>query len=248
MGDGIEIDLGKGFPYHEDTFDRIRHLSELILRVSKRVDVPPVAVAGSIADEFNALRTENWTLRRCLDWIIDETIPGLRESVFDWSVRHGHHSKFLNATRHDIGAANINLATARAVYDEFHERYLEDTDVRWGYLVQEEIPSWEELVDYVLTGEGTVVITALVIRKAMEELSPFLVGRSAEIREAVLVTVFKQGPSYLSRFKVRLALNQGAMLRPGEGCRVYHQRAEILRALGLTLSDVNSTPAVAECR
>jgi hypothetical protein len=248
MGDGIDIDLGGGFPYHSDTFERIRRLSQLILRVSKRVDVPPVAVAGSIGDEYNAMRTENWGRRRYLDGVLDAVLPLLREEVFEWSVRHGYSSKFLNATRHDVGTANINLATARAVYDEFHDRYLEDCDVSWGYLVDDTIPNWEEIVDYVLTAEGTVVVAALVIRKAMEQLSPFLVGRSPEIREAMLVTYYKQGPSFVSRFEARLAGNPGAMLRPGEGCRVYHQRSQILRALGLTFFEASISSSIAHCR
>jgi hypothetical protein len=227
------IDLGENFPYLPETFVQIRYLSRLILRVSGRLEVPPIAVAGSIADEYNAIQTENWGYRRRLDWALDEVLRShIPEWLFAWSVRTGSHSKLLNATRHDIGGGNINIATARAIYDEFHGRYL---DGWWelGELVREDIPNWQELVAYVLTTEGTVVVAALVIKKGMQELAPFLEAREQPIKEALLVTYYKQGPSYVHRFQKALARSADARLMPGEGCRAYAQRADLQSALGI---------------
>ncbi len=233
MDECKNIDLGEGFPYQAGTFERIRHLRRLILRVSERIGVPPLAVAGSIADEYNALMTEWGGLRPLLDWAIDDLlIVHLYEWVFEWSVRVGSKSKWLNATRHDVGAGNVNVATARAVYDEFRGRWLEWPQ-EWGYMVRDPKLLWQDILEYVLTGEGTVVIAALVIKKAMEEMAPFLRGREPATRDAILVTYYKQRPSYVGRFKKRLAESPDAVLVPGEGCRAYFHRFDLMSALGL---------------
>jgi hypothetical protein len=67
-----------------------------------------------------------------------------------------------------------------------------------------------------------------------EQMAHWLAGRPSEIREALLVTYFKQGPSYLTRFKERLRRQaySSAVLVPGEGCRVFDQRAKFKEALG----------------
>lgn len=68
----------------------------------------------------------------------------------------------------------------------------------------------------------------------MEDLKNYLRGRPSEIQEALLVTYFKQGPSFIHRYKEkvdRLASKAGE-IKPGEGCGVYHQRARLLAALG----------------
>ena len=78
-----------------------------------------------------------------------------------------------------------------------------------------------------------MVIATLVIRKAKRELSHWLVGRTPEIQEALLITYYKQGPSFIARFSARLSANPGAVLVPGEGCRAFHQRDAFKRALQL---------------
>jgi hypothetical protein len=247
--DSCDIDPDDAhFPYKGETFDVVRRLRRHILRVSKRLGVSPVAVAGSIADEYNIMRSDWKGARlwfdRGLDWALQHP---MREFMFDWSVRLGSSSKFFNATRHDIGVGNINVATARSVYDEFRSCYPDDPiDMR--EFVDDDRTDWKELVDFALTDEGTVVIAALVIKKAQGELAPYLHGRSPEIQDALLVTYYKQGPTrLLGHFKERLALTPGATLKPGEGCRVYHQRTAFLQALGLPASDPGALPLAPSC-
>jgi hypothetical protein len=232
--------------YVRETFALITRLRGLILRISDRIGVPPVAVAGAIADEYNARVTELSGFRRYLDESQDQLWSWLPEYIFDWSVRHASSSKVMNATRHDIGDGNINVATARTVYDEFRSCFV-DIPTDTSPFVGEQRDRWNEIVDYVLTSEGTVVLAALVIKKAMREMAPQLRGRSPEIQEAILVTYYKQGARYVQRFYARLAENSDATLIPGEGCRVYHQRAEFMRALGLPVPAANQLPAAPSC-
>src|SRR5205807_398343 len=45
----------ENFPYSENTFAVIGQLADTIKSFSKQFDVPPIAVAGSIADEYNTM-------------------------------------------------------------------------------------------------------------------------------------------------------------------------------------------------
>lgn len=204
------------YPYDEKTFALISSLADQIKSFSAKYDVPPIAVAGSIADEYNVQRG----FRKVWDWFQDRVV--FTRMPAEWiglDFQMGFKSKALNATRNDIGPANINIATARQMYLEHQEEFPEGLD------------DWNELVNFILTNHGSVIVSTLVIRKGKDELKRWLVGRSPEIQEALLVTYFKQGPSYIARFKSRLASQSGAVLIPGEGCRVYHQRAAFKKAL-----------------
>ena len=74
-------------------------------------------------------------------------------------------------------------------------------------------------------------MATLVIKKGMRELALLIAGQRKEIQEAILVTYYKQGPSYVARFRSRLKTSPTADLVPGEGCRVFHQRADFASAL-----------------
>ncbi|MDB4985526.1 MAG: hypothetical protein JWN04_704 [Myxococcaceae bacterium] len=213
-----EIDPSeKNFPYSTATFAAISALAPIILRWSKRLQVPGIAVAGSIADELNTRAGA----RAYLDWLQDYVvISSLPSFAIETDYRLGSSSKWLNATRHDLGKGNINLATAREIYERTPEFF------------PKSMQSWSELVAYLLTDEGTTLVAALVIKKAMAEMKDYLKGRTPEIQEAILVTYYKQGPRYIDRFRARLAQGRTATLVPGEGCRVYNQRAQLVKALG----------------
>jgi len=183
--------------------------------------VPPIAIAGSIADEFNVQRGA----RRWVDWVQDHAIiSNLPSTWIGLDYQLGINSKFLNATRNDLGPANINLLTAAQMFALYRSQF------------PKEVGTWEQLVDYIISEEGAVAVAALVIRKGMKDLAPWLMGRPPEIQESLLVTYFKQGASYIDRFKSRLAQQvpgTNAKLKPGEGCRVFNQRAALKIALGL---------------
>ena len=206
------------YPYDQETFGFISGLAPQIKTYSIRYNVPPIAVAGSIADEYNVQRGG----RRIWDWFQDHVVfVHMPSALIGLDFTLGFKSRLLNATRNDIGPGNINIATARQIYLESPRAF------------PKALNSWAAVVEYILTAQGTVVVAALVIHKGKRDLAQWLAGRAPEIQEALLVTYFKQGPSFINRFKARLAANPGAVLVPGEGCRVFHQRAAFKTALGL---------------
>jgi hypothetical protein len=209
----------ENFPYRNDTFFKVRRLAPIIRKFSSRYSVPPVAVAGAIADEYNT-RTG---FKSMIDWFQDHILIGKMPNLFiDVDSRIGIDSKLLNATKHDLGIGNIKLETAKSVY----ERHKSDGSLK--------IKDWSEMVEYILSDEGTINIAAMVIKDAQNNLSSYVKCYSPEIKEAVYVTYYKQGPAYIYRYLSKLSKQTGRCIDPGEGCRVYYQRIEFLKALGIS--------------
>ena len=206
------------FPYRAETFSLIRRLSFTINRYSRQYNVPPIAVAGAIADEYNT-RT---MYKGVFDWFQDEILLNWMPSSFiSLDAKIGINSKWLNATKHDIGIGNIKLETAMRVYERHKSKF------------GKTINSWEELVDYIRTDAGTIHIATLVIKRAQFLFAPYIKNYSDDLKEAVFVTYYKQGPSYLARFRSKPPYLRSKGITPGEGCRVYFQRDEFKKALGI---------------
>jgi hypothetical protein len=206
----------ENYPYSDDTFVVIAGLADTIKDFSRRYDVPPIAVAGSIADEYNT-RTG---VRSAVDWFQDRVLlnymPNFFIEVDAWA---GFNTKLLNSTKHDIGIGNIKLETAKLIYEQYK------------YTFQKNDMDYSDLVDYILTDQGTVHVAALVIKKAREELDSYLEDYPDEVKEAVYVTYYKQGPSYLQRFLKARETDPDRRLKPGEGCRVFRQRDRFAKIL-----------------
>jgi hypothetical protein len=208
----------ENFPYREETFAVIAKLAPLINKYSGTQGVPPIAVAGSIADEFNTMTG----VKGVLDWFQDNVLLNyMPNSAIQTDVRLGFNSKLLNATKHDLGKGNIKLETAKYIYDQFKSKFANKN------------MNYADLVDYLRSDEGTVHIASLVIKKASIDMASYVKGLSAEKTEAIYVTYYKQGPSYIARFKAATAADPHRHLEPGEGCRVILQRARFVKALGL---------------
>lgn len=111
-------------------------------------------------------------------------------------------SKWLNATKHDIGIGNIKLETAKRVYERNKNSF------------GKRINNWEELVDYLRTDNGTIHIATLVIKRAQFLFGPYVKNYPDELKEAVFVTYYKQGPSYLVRFRSKPPMKEKKELSP----------------------------------
>ncbi len=209
----------ENFPYRNDTFSKIRQLAPLINWYSRRYSVPPVAVAGAIADEYNT-RTG---FKSVVDWFQDNILIGkMPNFLIDIDSRIGINSKLLNATKHDLGIGNIKLETAKSIYEKYKSKS------------NRNLKNWSEMVDYLLSDEGTINIAALVIKDAQNSLSSYVKCYPQEIKEAVYVTYYKQGLSYVYRYLSKLSKQPGRCIDPGEGCRIFHQRKDFLKALGIS--------------
>ena len=156
-----------------------------------------------------------------IDWFQDKLLLKYMPNFFiEVDVRFGFNSQFLNATKHDIGKGNIKLETARKIYDQYKDTFSNNK------------MDWSDLVDYILSDQGTVHIAALVIKKAKEELDPYIPeDYPEEVAEAIYVSYYKEGPRYLNRFLEARAKDPNRRLKPGDGCRVLLQRDRFLKAL-----------------
>jgi len=208
----------ENFPYSDDTFAVIGRLAEPIKAYSRRFGIPPIAVAGSIADEYNTMKG----IKGTLDWFQDNVLlhymPNFAIEIDAW---FGFNSKLLNATKHDLGKGNVKLETARRVYDQFKDSFTRKN------------MTYADLVEYLRSDKGTVHVASLVIKKASLDLADLTTGYSPEKTEAVYVTYYKQGPSYIQRFKQALANDPHRRVEPGEGCRVLLQRDRFKSVLDL---------------
>lgn len=214
----------ENFPYKDGTFEYIRSIAPQICEFSELNGVSPVAVAGSIADEFNT--------RGLIDRFQDHVLlPSMTDAQVQLDVDVGIPSKYLNATYHDLGKGNIQLKTAREMYEKYPDQFPDMTG------------TWPELVDHLTSDEGTAQVAALYIRHAEGELNRTL-GRYGQAlddyplqdREALLVTFYKQGPKFLKLIENKLKLDPNARVRAGEGCRVCLQSERLLDALSSAYS------------
>ena len=180
----------------------------------------PVAVAGSIADEFNTQRG----IKGAFDFFQDNIVlNGMPNSSIEFDVLVGGKHWWNNATKNDIGISNIKLETAKRVYDANRAAFANQK------------MNYEDLVSYLRSDAGTVHLAALVILQAQQALGEYLVGCTPKKREAILVTYYKQGgQKYLGSFKKNLQGDPAHRLQPGEGCRVCLQRERFLKTLGIT--------------
>lgn len=86
---------GENFPYDADTFHLIQQLSIPIRKYSQRFNVSPIAVAGSIADEYNTRRG----IRVPIDWIQDNFWVNLATNEeFNRDAQWGYSGKLFNLT------------------------------------------------------------------------------------------------------------------------------------------------------
>jgi hypothetical protein len=208
---------GENYPYREETFDEIKAMAPEILKYAEQYGVPPEAVAGAIADEYNT----QTGLKGAVDWFQDEVLLNwMPEFAIELDVWVGADSKLLNATKHDLGKGNIKLETAKSLLDKYPEEFPEGMD-------------YGGLVDLLRTDAGTSQLAAMVIREAQIELDPYLEGYSPEEKEAIYVTYYKQGPSYVQRYLDALEQDPEHRIGPGEGCGTFLQREQLRQALGL---------------
>ena len=211
------------FPYEDDTFELVARLKEQIMKASDDHSVPPVAVAGAIADEYNT----RYSLKKAfglVDWFQDNIwIHSFSNEDFRMDAFLDRDGKIRNATKNDIGVANIKVETAMMIYERYRNIF---QDKCWDY---------KKIVDYLLTDGGTVHMAALVIKHGQELLYDEIEDYPSCAYEAVLVSFYKQGrEEYIEKkWKTRKAKDPTARIRPGEGCRVCLQRDRFLGALGL---------------
>lgn len=153
------------------------------------------------------------------NWVQDIYVNSVPNPFIVLDAYFNFNSKLLNATRNDIGIGNINVATANSIYNKYKSTF---DNKNWNY---------SDIINYISSNEGTVHLATLVIKQAQELLKAEVKGYPDDMKEAVYVTYYKQGDSYIERFNLNKKRNKNSKIKPGEGCRVAGQRQAILNVL-----------------
>lgn len=229
----------ENFPYREQVFKYLREISPLVKRYSALYSVPAIAVAGSIADEYNTRFMPGYSaVKRGMDTYQDSTLPSTDVSQDDHLnavIEHQYQALkqrdpgnthrtdldrllLMNAAG-DYGKGNISLRTAI----DLHDSYPGDCP-RMSRI---------QLVRYLTTDEGTTQYAAFYVREAQRTMGRHLDVLPQRKREAVLVTYYKRGGAYYTNFLKDRGRNPVNKLRAWEGCRVCLQRKAIGEAIGV---------------
>lgn len=208
----------ENFPYTQNTFNKIKEIAPLIKYYSNKYSVSPVAIAGSIADEYNIINESDKA--KFINWLQDDIVINFMPNfAIEFDVFIGGSSKLTNAAKHDLGIGNIKLETAKKLYDQYKSEF-KSKDL-----------NYKDIVNYIQSNEGTVHLAALVIRKAQDIFTKYISGYCICKKEAVLVTYYKQGELYLKKFLNARKIDPKHQIQPGEGCRVCLQREKIIHFL-----------------
>ena len=208
----------ENFPYTENTFNKIKEIAPIIKYFASKYSVPPIAVAGSIADEYNIMNESKF--RQTIDGFQDNyLIKYMSNDQIKLDEYFNFESKWLNATKHDLGIGNIKLETAKQVYKENLKTF---KNKNWDF---------KDIFNYIETNSGTVHLACLVIKKGQELLGKYISDYCECKKEAVLVTYYKQGDSYVEKYLKNKKTAPYRKILPGEGCRVSKQRDKLLKAL-----------------
>ncbi len=223
----------ENFPYGDDTFALVTELAGLVKSYGAKYGVPPVAIAGGIADEYNTRQGLHMLVDWFQDYLVIRWLPDIAIRVDVW---YGADSRLANSTKNDLGKGNINLAKAMQLYKD-------NPDAFSGRKM-----NYHDLVKYICSDEGTVHLATLAILEGKRVLDPHLAGLTPQKKEAIYVTFYKQGLPMMKRFHDRVQaeckargvseadcaqLDAASVPAPGEGCRVCLQRPRFLQALGL---------------
>jgi hypothetical protein len=272
----------ENYPFDDKVFTYIHEIAPLILKYSAKYDVPPIAVAGGIANEYNTrFCTGSYLFKGkfIVDFLQDKVFPKIPAPYVDekgipicfqapdcgfsdggWTyceylpwIDVGIDKRWLeshiqeqyeqivkmdpanmgNTRRYkywlaggDYGKGNISMRTAIDLYEDSKK----NDSSELPYMTR------AQLMEYLVTDEGTANFAALTIRAGPKLMSKSLVGLPPRKQEAVLVTYFKQGPKYYigpKGFLNARGKNPANKIWAGEGCSVCYQRERFGKELGI---------------
>ncbi len=231
----------ENYPYQPPVFEYLKKIASFIIKYSNQFNVPPISVAGGIADEYNTRFMPKYTrIKQSMDRYQDEYAPTRDRSSDDdnnakiekeyQSLKKSdpdntHRTKFdrfydFNAAG-DYGKGNISLRTAI----DLHDKYPNDSP-RMTRM---------NLLRYVVSDEGTAHYSALNIREGQYLMGEALKPLPPRKREAVLVSYYKEGKKFYLRYLKQKQAHPTNKILAGDGCRVCFQRKEIADAIGITI-------------
>lgn len=185
--------------YPKWVLDKISSMRDAINHYSGKYDVPSLAVAGSIADEYET-RGNHLGLKGLADGIQDYAVP--RTGSHGWLPRTeigggnyplaGEVPAYVDSPgflRADVGAGNIGMRTAEYLYDRYRGEF------------PQRVKDPLSLARYAVSDEGNAHLAALYIKEAHDRLGTILAGSEAPLppdyMTALSVDYFRDGPERL---------------------------------------------------
>ncbi len=219
VGSRCHCNTGSRVVFRAEAFEYIQAIAPAILQISQQRNVPPVAVAIAIAEEFDS-RTFPHSV---VDWYQDNILPIAPEWVIGVHRVIDIEAKFFNIVEHDLGNANIHLRTAIELVESGRVTVpgSPPTDVQVNLIV-----------DHLLEERGMVDTAAAVIEQAQQLFAPHVVDYDAGYQDAILVDFFNIGYEkyYEQNFLGKLSQNPNHKPCPdpdGDGCQGLHNRDRI---------------------
>jgi hypothetical protein len=190
-------------PYSENTLAVIRQNGAAIHHYARKYSVSEIALTGALAGEIN----RRIFINSLIDYTQDQlyTSDLLDEKFLEFFLLSKVNSRYLNVSKQDVGLGNIKIQTAVEVFEKYPEEFPEITNYR-------------QLLDYLLTDKGNIHIAALVIKEGEKAFGNYFFDSSKETRDAILITYYRQGDSYFSRYADNSGFNRAPI--PGEGQRI----------------------------
>ena len=201
------------------SLDYITDIAPTIAQVARDRGVPPLALAGAIAEEYETRQGFHWWI----DIIQDNVLPLYPEWAIDLGRIPDFHNKAQNLLEHDIGNANIHVRTA-----------LEQVEA--GRLQVSGSPPTDAqvnvIVDFLLEERGMVEASASVLAQGQELFGPYIGAYDAGYQDAVLIDFFNIGYDIYYTDNFLPALAKDPLHRPcpdpvGDGCQVLQSRDAI---------------------
>lgn len=238
-------------PYSDEVVAKVGKMAPVIKGYSAKYGVPVLAVAGSIAEEYDT-RSRKMGVKGFYDKYQDSMLRYTpkesdinRFAVGAWDSRiapaYAGSSGFMH---NDLGAANIKMATAARLAREFPDHFPAG--------IQEP----QRLAAYVASDHGNAHLAAMYISQAQRGVNDFLKKAESPVsndyRIALYVDYFRKGPETLGRQAIHdrltrkygLALTEKMLDGRGNipkrdlpmayyGSRVVANQQQIYNALGL---------------
>lgn len=232
------------FIYSPAALENVSKAQANIDLASKATGVPEMAIAAALADENTARGAKVAGILDAGQDIAAYIAGNLQDIRTDYAeavrkgVLHGdRNGRLYDYTTHDIGPANINVATALNIFDENIINSNSENHInKFLYkIVSKNAPDekkWEAYKDnMLLTIDGSAHLAAAEMQKGAVMLAPYMSNSTKEEQVAILVTHYKQGTKYLRKYLQ--SPHRGTRdIRAGEGARIFHNWDALINALG----------------
>lgn len=179
-GAACRCNTGAQGPLADWALEYVSEFAPTIELVAQQRGIPPLALAGAIAEEYSSKEG----IHAVIDTAQDLILPWVPEIAIDFARLPDFHNKLQNWIQHDISLANIKVRTA-----------LEQVEAGRLHVSgsPKENPQVNLIIEYMLTNEGMIDTAGAVIQQGQELFGPYIASYDAGTQEAVLIDFYNIG-------------------------------------------------------